>query len=81
MGNRDGHIGDIPRPGVPLHAPLQADLAASLSDALVAELREEDASRAQDAMEATVLSPGGTDRGTRNLAKDNGQASERGRVL
>ncbi len=47
---------------MPLPAALKADLAAILADALVAELREEDASRAQDAMEATVDFPGGTDR-------------------
>ncbi len=81
MGNPDGRIGETRRHGMPLPAALKDDLAAILADALVAELREEDATQAWDAKEATVKSPGGTDRGTRNLAKDKGQASERGRVL
>ncbi len=81
MRTRHGHIGDERRQRVPLPAPLQADLAAILAECLVAELREDDVARVQNVEKPTVACPGGTDRGTRNLAKDNGQASERGRVL
>ena len=74
-------IGDIRRPGVALPAPPQADLAAILADALVADVREEDAAQARDAKERMVKSPSGTDRGMRNLAKNKDQPSERDRVL
>ncbi len=70
MENPHDRIGNTRRQRMPLPAALQEDLAAILADVLVAELREEDASQVQ---KATVESPGGTDRGTRNLAKDNGQ--------
>ncbi len=78
MRNRDGRIGDERRQRVPLLAPRQADLAGILADTLVADVREEDTRRVQ---KATVESPRGTDRGTRNLMEDKGQASERGRTL
>ena len=81
MRNRDSHIGDIRRPGVPLPAPLQADLASILAECLVAELREDNVARGQKVEKPTVESPRGTDRETRNVAEDKGRASWRGRTL
>ncbi len=67
MGQRDGHIVDERRQGVRSLAPREADLAALWADVLVADRREEDMNKVTD------NSPRGIDRGTRNLAKDNGQ--------
>ena len=68
MGKYHGRIGDKRRPGVPLPAPPQMELATLLAECLIADMRDK----------VMVKSPRGIDRGTRNPVEDNGQASERG---
>ena len=68
-------------PGMLLPTALKDELAAILAECLIAELREEHIACVQDVEKPTVNSPGGTDRGTRNLAEDKDLAPERDRAL
>ncbi len=73
--NAHDRIGNTRRQRGPLLSSRQADLAAIWADVLVADRREEDMNKVTD------NSPRGINRRTRNLAKNNGQAPERGRTL
>ncbi len=72
MRIRHGNIGEQQRDGVSLPAALKDDLAALLAECLVSELREDNVARGQNVEKPTVESPSGTDRGMRNLAKNQG---------